>query len=122
MLDIFLHDIFMHEFQNHIPIFQKIIRASELPLDWAFEYSNPNKLVVVTVRNSESGAVLSGQQQLGVKINLAAPSDRDKSALMAMDLPTQVNLYQSMILKASAQPGRKVSKSDIKAAALKLPH
>ena len=112
----------MYKFQNHIPTFQKIIRASELPVDWAFEFSNPNRLVVVTVRNSESDAVLFGQHQLGRKINLAAPSDRDKSALKAMDLPTQVNLYQSMILRASAQPGRKVSKSDIKAAALNRPH
>jgi len=112
----------MYKFQNHIPSFQKIIRASELPVDWAFEYSNPNKLVVVTVRNSESAHALNGQQQLGVKINLAAPSDSDKSELIAMDLPTQVNLYQSMILRASGQAGRKVSKSDIKAAALKLPH
>jgi len=112
----------MYKFQNHIHTFQKIIRASELPVDWAFEYSNPNRLVVVTVRNSEPATVLNSQQQLGVKISLAAPSHGDKSALKAMDLPTQVNLYQSMILGASAQPGRKVSKSDIKAAALKLPH
>ena len=112
----------MYKIQNHIPSFQKIIRASELPVDWAFEYSNPNKLVVVTVRNSEPATIPAGQCQLGRQINLAAPSDGDKSALTAMDLTTQADLYQSMILRASAQPGRKVSKSDIKAAALKLPH
>ena len=43
------------------------------------------------------------------------------AALAAMGRDGQKALYEDAILRASAQPGHKISKDQIKAAALKLP-
>jgi len=108
-------DIFM-------PTFKKIIRAAELPVDWAREFTNPDQLVVVTIRDTESATVLAGQHRLDGGINLAAPSEADKVALRSMPLSAQKHIYETAIQRESNQSGRKLSKADIRTSALKLPH
>ena len=105
-----------------MPTFKKIIRAAELPVDWAREFTNPDQLVVVTISDNDQAVALAGQHQLGAGINLAAPSKADKVALRAMPLSAQRQMYEQAIQRASNQAGRKVSKADIIAGALKLPH
>ena len=112
----------MVQFDILIPSFKKIIRASELPNDWAFEFTNPDQLVVVTIRNNDQAARLADQQMIGNKLNLAAPSKADRLSLRAMPLSMQEEIYSSAILHAASQAGRKVSKQDIKVDALKLPN
>ena len=112
----------MVQFDILIPSFKKIIRASELPNDWAFEFSNPDQLVVVTISNNDQAARLADQVLIGNKINLAAPSEAGRLSLRAMPLSAQKEIYSSAILHAASQAGGMVSKQDIKTAALKLPN
>ncbi len=108
-------DIFM-------PTFKKIIRAAELPDGWARDFTNPDQLVVVTISDTDQVAEIAGQHRLGGGINLAAPSHADKLALQAMPLSAQKQMYEQAILRASNQPGHKVSKADIIAGTLKRSH
>ncbi len=103
-----------------MPMFRKVIKAAELPSGWAGDF-NPEQLVVVTISDDVQNPAISGRQRLGHQINLAAPSPADKAALSAMGRDGQKALYEDAILRASAQPGHKISKEQIKAAALKLP-
>ncbi len=103
-----------------MPTFKKIIRAAELPVDWAREFNNPDQLVVVTISDTDQSAQITGQHRLGGGINLSAPSEADKLALQAIPLSAQKLMYEQAILRASTKVGRKVSKADIIAGALKL--
>ena len=109
----------MVQLDSFMPTFKKIIRAAELPVDWARDFTNPDQLVVVTISDTDQTAEIAGQHRLGGGINLAAPSHADKLALKAMPLGAQKQMYEAAILRAAGQSGRKVSKADIIAGALK---
>ncbi len=114
-----LTNMIMYQLDRVMPVIKKIVKAAELPADWARDFTNPDQLVVVTISDTDQSATLAGQHRLGGEINLAAPSDSDKAALQAMPLSQQKQMYESAILRAAAQDGCKVSKADIITGALK---
>ena len=93
-------------------VIRKIIRAAELPADWAHDFANPDQLVVVTISDANQTARIAG-------INLAAPDESEKAALEAMPPGQQKKLYEAAILQAAVQEGCKVSKAEIISAARK---
>ncbi len=105
-----------------MPTFKKVIRAGELPVDWAGKFTNPDQLVVVTISDTDQATQIAGQHRLEDGINLAAPGEADKVSLRVMPLSQQKQVYETAIQRAASQPGRKVSKADIIAGALKLSH
>lgn len=104
----------MHQIENYIPAFQKILRACELPVDWAADFTNPEQLVEVTIRDSNSVPAIAARHQLNPQINLAAPNKADRQALGLMPLSAQTMIYQTAIRSAAAQPGRKFTRQDIR--------
>lgn len=108
----------MYQIENFIPTFQKIIRVSELPTnwlaeDWAVNFTNPEQLVVVTIRDSKTTPAIAARHQLNPQINLAAPNKADRQALGSMPLSAQTMIYQEAIKSAAAQPGRKYTRQGI---------
>ena len=110
----------MIQMDKVMPVIRKIIKAAELPADWARDFANPDQLVVVTISDMDQTKQITGQHRLATEINLAAPDEREKAALQAMPLSQQKKLYEAAILQAAAQDGRKVSKADIISGALKI--
>ena len=99
------------------------IRVGDLPFGLVRGFSNPERLVMVTINDvDQSTAQFEQQKILGSSISsLAAPSESDKRILSNMSLSQQQKMYELAILKAVEQPGRKITKAEIKAMALKLP-
>lgn len=98
---------------DFMPTVKKIIKASELPQGWSADFTDPDRLVTVTISDVDDTAS-------AYVINLAAPSETDRKTLAAMSLPEQKELYEQAILKASGEPGRKISHDEIKRTARKL--
>ncbi len=117
----------MSQIHSYIPAFKKIIRASELPGEWAVGFTNPDQLVVVTINSSKTAdpkpTSIAMPPQIDkrdyVAINLAAPQKADRQALRAMPLSEQKRIYEKAILSAANQPGRKLLKQDIQSAVIK---
>jgi len=110
----------MQQIDQYIPAFKKIIKAAELPIEWAVDFANPEQLVVVTIRDKKSNLAIRGLRPLDGRINLAAPNKADRQTLSSMRLSAQKQIYETAILSASAQQGRSFSLKDIKGAALQL--
>ncbi len=115
----------MQQINQFSTAFTNIIKASELPVEWASQFTNPEQLVVVTIcdsqtHDSQTKPYLTTGHSLDGRINLAAPNKIDRQTLSSMRLSTQKQLYETAILSASAQQGRSFSLKDIKRAALQL--
>lgn len=110
----------MQQIDQYIPAFKKIIKVAELPVEWASQFPNPEQLVVVTIRDSQTKPHLAAGHPLDNRINLAAPKKADRQTLSSMRLSAQKQIYETAILSASAQQGRSFSLKDIKGAALQL--